>query len=70
MLADVYVQQKNFYGAFIQAKAYDKRFGKGLPVKTMELAAIAGNNNDIQTAISAFIIIPHLLIGVGPDATS
>ena len=54
LLAWTQIQQKNFYGAFIQAKAYDKRFGKGLPVKTMELAAIAGNNNDIQTAIRCY----------------
>jgi tetratricopeptide (TPR) repeat protein len=54
LLAWTQIQQKNFYGAFIQARAYDKRFGKGYPIKTMELAAIAANNNDVGTAIRCY----------------
>ena len=54
LLAWTQIQQKNFYGAFIQARAYDKRFGKGNPIKTMELATIAANNNDVGTAIRCY----------------
>jgi outer membrane protein assembly factor BamD (BamD/ComL family) len=45
-----YQQQKNFYGAYIQSRAYDKRFGKGVPKKTFEIAQIAFNNNDYENA--------------------
>jgi tetratricopeptide (TPR) repeat protein len=45
-----YQQQKNFYGAFFQARAYDKRFGKGSPKKTYEIAQIAFNNKDYDNA--------------------
>jgi tetratricopeptide (TPR) repeat protein len=45
-----YQQQKNFYGAFIQSRAYDKRFGKGAPKKTFEIAQIAFNNKDYDNA--------------------
>ncbi len=45
-----YQQQKNFYGAFIQARAYDKRFGKGIPKKIFEIAQVAFNNKDYDNA--------------------
>jgi tetratricopeptide (TPR) repeat protein len=45
-----YQQQKNFYGAFIQARAYDKRFGKGEPKKLFEIAQVAYNNKDFDNA--------------------
>lgn len=45
-----YQQQKNFYGAFIQSRAYDKRFGKGVPKKTYEIAQVAFNNKDYDNA--------------------
>lgn len=52
-----YQQQKNFYGAFIQARAYDKRFGKGSPKKTYEIAQIAFNNKDFDNAERCYATI-------------
>lgn len=49
----VNLQQKNFYGAFIQARAYDKRFRKEQS-KTLEIAQIALNNQDYENADKAF----------------
>ena len=49
LLIWVNLQQKNFYGAFIQARAFDKRFKKESP-KTLEIAQIALNNNDFDNA--------------------
>ena len=57
LLTWTYFQQKNFYGAFIQSRAYDRRFGKGNPSKTSELAQIAFNNNDIEIAIRCYDFI-------------
>lgn len=47
------VQQRNFYGAFIQARAYDKRF-KGENLKTLEIAQIALSNEDYENADKGF----------------
>lgn len=49
----VNLQQKNFYGAFIQARSYDKRFRKENS-KTLEIAQIALNNKDYSNADKAF----------------
>jgi tetratricopeptide (TPR) repeat protein len=49
----VNLQQKNFYGAFIQARAYDKRFRKEQS-KTLEIAQIAFNNQDYDNADKCF----------------
>ncbi len=53
LLIWVNLQQKNFYGAFIQARAYDKRFKKEQS-KTLEIAQIALNNNDYDNADKAY----------------
>lgn len=62
LLIWVNLQQKNFYGAFIQAKAVDKRFStQGR--KVMEIGRIALENNDFENAIKIFTYIikeyPH-----------
>ena len=49
----VNLQQKNFYGAFIQSRAYDKRFRKEQS-KTLEIAQIALNNQDYENADKSF----------------
>lgn len=53
LLIWVNLQQKNFYGAFIQARAFDKRFRKERP-KTLEIAQIALNNKDYENADKSF----------------
>lgn len=53
LLIWVNLQQKNFYGAFIQSRAYDKRFRKDIP-KTLEIAQIALNNQDYDNADKSF----------------
>ncbi|NOT75233.1 MAG: tetratricopeptide repeat protein [Cyclobacteriaceae bacterium] len=53
LLIWVNLQQKNFYGAFIQARAYDKRFRKEAS-KTLEIAQIALNNKDYENADKSF----------------
>lgn len=53
LLIWVNLQQKNFYGAFIQARAYDKRF-KGESSKTLEIANIALSNEDFENADKGF----------------
>ncbi len=53
LLIWVNLQQKNFYGAFIQARAYDKRFRKENS-KTLEIAQIALNNKDYDNADKSF----------------
>lgn len=52
----VNLQQKNFYGAFIQARAYDKRFRKEQS-KTLEIAQIALNNQDYENADKCFAYV-------------
>ena len=53
LLIWVNLQQKNFYGAFIQARAYDKRFKEESP-KTLEIANIALSNEDFENADRGF----------------
>lgn len=50
------LQQKNFYGAFVQARAFDKRFRKDQS-KTLEIAQIALNNQDFVNADKAFAYV-------------
>jgi TolA-binding protein len=50
------LQLKNFYGAFIQARAYDKRFKKEQS-KTLEIAQIALNNFDYVNADKAYTYV-------------
>jgi Tfp pilus assembly protein PilF len=56
LLIWVNLQQKNFYGAFIQSRAYDKRFKKEQS-KTLEIAQIALNNNDFDNADKAYSFV-------------
>jgi len=56
LLIWVNLQQKNFYGAFIQARAYDKRFNKDQS-KTLEIAQIALNNKDFSNADKGFSFV-------------
>lgn len=53
LLVWVNLQQKNFYGAYLQARAFDKRFKKDSP-KTLEIAQIALNNKDYENADRAY----------------
>ena len=50
------LQQKNFYGAYIQARAFDKRFKKQVP-KTLEIAQIALSNEDYENADKGFTYV-------------
>lgn len=56
LLIWVNLQQKNFYGAYIQSRAYDKRFKKDVP-KTLEIAQIALNNQDYDNADKSFTYV-------------
>ncbi len=56
LLIWVNLQQKNFYGAFIQSRAYDKRFKKDQS-KTLEIAQIALNNKDFANADRSFSFV-------------
>ena len=49
LLIWVTMQQKNFYGSFIQARAYDKRYKKE-GEKSMEVAKVALDNDDYENA--------------------
>ena len=53
MLIWVSLQQKNFYGAFIQARAVDKRLQLG-GGKVLNVGVIALNNDDYDNAIMIF----------------
>lgn len=53
MLIWVNLQQKNFYEAFIQARAVDKRLQMG-GVKILNVGVIALNNKDYSSAIRIF----------------
>jgi tetratricopeptide (TPR) repeat protein len=56
LLIWVNLQQKNFYGAYVQARAYDRRFKKDVP-KTLEIAQIALNNQDYENADKGFTYV-------------
>jgi TolA-binding protein len=53
LLIWVLLQQKNFYGAFVQARAYDRRY-KTEGNRCMEVARVALDNKDYQQAAAAF----------------
>ena len=53
MLIWVYIQEKNFGGAFIQAKALDKR-EKEQGKRVMALASLCVENKDYQTALKCY----------------
>ena len=56
LLIWVNLQQKNFEGAFIQARAFDKRFKKENS-KSYDLAQIAFNNKDFATAEKSYSFV-------------
>jgi tetratricopeptide (TPR) repeat protein len=56
LLIWVNLQQKNFYGAFVQARAFDKRFKKEQS-KTLEIGQIALSNSDYENAIKSFSFV-------------
>jgi tetratricopeptide (TPR) repeat protein len=53
LLIWVTMQQKNFYGSFVQARAYDKRYKKE-GEKSMEVAKVALDNDDFETATKIY----------------
>lgn len=53
MLIWVYIQEENYAGAFIQAKAMDKRF-KEFGERLMALGYLAHENKDYETAIKCY----------------
>ncbi|MDH3709361.1 MAG: tetratricopeptide repeat protein [Cyclobacteriaceae bacterium] len=53
LLIWVNLQQQNFYGAFVQARALDKR-EKGGGTRVLEIGKIALDNNDYKNAIKVF----------------
>ncbi len=53
LLIWVNLQQQNFYGAFVQARALDKR-EKGGGQRVLEIGKIALDNNDYKNAIRIF----------------
>ena len=65
----VNLQQKNFYGAFIQARAYDKRFRKEQS-KTLEIAQIALNNQDYENADKSFSFVVKEFAGTENELPS
>lgn len=56
LLIWVNLQQRNFLGAFIQARAFDKRFKKETS-KTLEIAQIAYNNKSYEAAEKAYTFV-------------
>lgn len=56
LLIWVNLQEKNFYGAFVQSRSYDKRFRKDQS-KTLEIGEIALNNQDYENAIRCFSFV-------------
>jgi tetratricopeptide (TPR) repeat protein len=57
-----YTQQKNFYAAFIQARALDKRFKKE-GEKSIEVAQIALSNGDYDVAEKIFAYVEKEFVG-------
>lgn len=62
MLIWVYIQESNYQGAFIQAKALDKRF-KEFGQRIIALAELSLENKDYETAIQCY----QYVISKGPD---
>jgi tetratricopeptide (TPR) repeat protein len=53
LLIWVTMQQKNFNASFIQARAYDRRYKK-FGEKCMEVARVALDNEDFETAVKSY----------------
>jgi len=53
LLIWVHLQQRNFYGAFIQARAIDKRLQTN-GSRALNIGTVALNNNDYENAIKIF----------------
>lgn len=53
LLIWVTMQQKNFGASFTQARAYDRRYKK-LGEKTLEIAKVALDNDDFETAVKGY----------------
>jgi len=58
MLIWLLVQQKDFYAAYIQAKALDKRFNEN-GIRILNLARLAYKNGDYKTAIKCYEYIAN-----------
>jgi tetratricopeptide (TPR) repeat protein len=56
LLIWVTMQQKNFHASFIQARAFDKRYKK-FGEKCVEVARVALDNEDYETAIKSYSYI-------------
>ncbi len=56
LLIWVTTQQKNFYAAFIQARAYDKRYKK-LGERCLEVARIALDNDDYENSLRSYAYV-------------
>lgn len=56
LLIWVTMQQKNFNASFIQARAYDRRYKK-FGEKTIEIAKVALDNQDFETAIKSYAYV-------------
>lgn len=65
LLVWVTIQQKNFYAAFVQARAYDRR-NKKLGEKCMEVARVALDNEDYDNALAAYAYVAKEYPG-GPN---
>ncbi len=63
LLVWVNLQQKNFYGAFVQARAFDKRFKKEQS-KALETGLIALGNQDYENAIRCFIFVSKEYVNI------
>jgi len=59
MLIWLYIQEKNFAGAFLQTKALDKRLMEG-GVRIFSLAELSRSNRDYETAIDCYQYIIDL----------
>ncbi|HET9054777.1 MAG TPA: tetratricopeptide repeat protein, partial [Cyclobacteriaceae bacterium] len=67
LLIWVTMQQKNFGASFTQARAYDRRY-KRFGERSMEIAKVALDNEDFETAVKAYTFVmreyaegPHYL---------
>lgn len=63
LLIWLYQQQKNFYGAFVQARAIQKRYRTG-PTQLMEIGQIALENKDYPNAIKIFEYVKNTFADV------
>jgi tetratricopeptide (TPR) repeat protein len=56
LLIWTHLQQRNFFGAYVQSRAFDKRFRKD-GSKTLEIAQVALSNKDFETADMAYTYV-------------